>query len=199
MSTTSPDCVPNPVVDTFSGPVFVDIRLQSERAARSGSPARKCALSTCCRSRPARSRRSAPSKPTSPRLSRPDRRGCSHPPPTWACRWRTRRCGASSPCGSSASNCTTRPDAPSTSPTCTRPYRPLIVLITETGLRATDACTLPFDPLLTDSTGWPCPPRRATRRCHHQPTLNPRRRHVHNARPHTTLGNPRVRSREWAK
>ncbi|MGB8386032.1 MAG: tyrosine-type recombinase/integrase [Dermatophilaceae bacterium] len=36
------------------------------------------------------------------------------------------------------------------------PYRPLVVLITETGLRATDACTLPFDPLLTDSTGWPC-------------------------------------------
>lgn len=37
-----------------------------------------------------------------------------------------------------------------------RPYRHLIVLITETGLRATDACTLPFDPLLTDSAGWPC-------------------------------------------
>lgn len=36
------------------------------------------------------------------------------------------------------------------------PYRPLVVLITETGLRATDACTLPFDPLLTDSAGWPC-------------------------------------------
>ena len=36
------------------------------------------------------------------------------------------------------------------------PYRNMIVLITETGLRATDACTLPFDPLLTDSAGWPC-------------------------------------------
>lgn len=36
------------------------------------------------------------------------------------------------------------------------PYRHMIVLITETGLRATDACTLPFDPLLTDSAGWPC-------------------------------------------
>lgn len=36
------------------------------------------------------------------------------------------------------------------------PFRPLVVLITETGLRATDACTLPFDPLLTDSAGWPC-------------------------------------------
>jgi hypothetical protein len=32
----------------------------------------------------------------------------------------------------------------------------MIVLITETGLRATDACTLPFDPLLVDSAGWPC-------------------------------------------
>ncbi|MGH3305032.1 MAG: tyrosine-type recombinase/integrase [Streptosporangiaceae bacterium] len=36
------------------------------------------------------------------------------------------------------------------------PYRHLVVLITETGLRATDACTLPFDPLLADSAGWPC-------------------------------------------
>lgn len=35
-------------------------------------------------------------------------------------------------------------------------YRNLVVLITETGLRATDACTLAFDPLLTDSAGWPC-------------------------------------------
>jgi integrase len=35
-------------------------------------------------------------------------------------------------------------------------YRHLVVLITETGLRATDACTLPFDPLLVDSAGWPC-------------------------------------------
>ena len=32
----------------------------------------------------------------------------------------------------------------------------LVVLITETGLRARDACTLPFDPVLTDSAGWPC-------------------------------------------
>jgi hypothetical protein len=30
------------------------------------------------------------------------------------------------------------------------------VLITETGLRIGDACTLPFDPVLTDSAGWPC-------------------------------------------
>ena len=36
------------------------------------------------------------------------------------------------------------------------PYRSLIVLITETGLRAGDACALPFDPLLADSAGWPC-------------------------------------------
>lgn len=35
-------------------------------------------------------------------------------------------------------------------------YRNLVVLITETGLRATDACTLVFDPLLIDSAGWPC-------------------------------------------
>ena len=35
-------------------------------------------------------------------------------------------------------------------------YRHLVVLITETGLRATDACTLRFDSLLTDSAGWPC-------------------------------------------
>lgn len=35
-------------------------------------------------------------------------------------------------------------------------YRGLIVLITETGLRVGDACTLPFDPVLTDSAGWPC-------------------------------------------
>jgi integrase len=35
-------------------------------------------------------------------------------------------------------------------------YRGLVVLITETGLRVGDACTLPFDPVLTDSAGWPC-------------------------------------------
>ena len=35
-------------------------------------------------------------------------------------------------------------------------YQNLVVLITETGLRATDACTLGFDPLLVDSAGWPC-------------------------------------------
>jgi integrase len=35
-------------------------------------------------------------------------------------------------------------------------FRNLVVLITETGLRATDACTLPFSPLLLDSAGWPC-------------------------------------------
>jgi len=36
------------------------------------------------------------------------------------------------------------------------PHRHLLMLITETGLRAIDACTLPFDPLLVDSAGWPC-------------------------------------------
>ena len=36
------------------------------------------------------------------------------------------------------------------------PYRGLVVLITETGLRVGDACALPFDPVLTDSAGWPC-------------------------------------------
>lgn len=35
-------------------------------------------------------------------------------------------------------------------------YRNLVVLITETGLRSGDACTLAFDPLVTDSAGWPC-------------------------------------------
>jgi integrase len=35
-------------------------------------------------------------------------------------------------------------------------HRHLIVLISETGLRAGDACALPFNTLITDSTGWPC-------------------------------------------
>jgi integrase len=35
-------------------------------------------------------------------------------------------------------------------------YRHLVVLLTETGLRAGDACSLVFDPLVTDSSGWPC-------------------------------------------
>jgi integrase len=34
--------------------------------------------------------------------------------------------------------------------------RHLLILIMETGLRANDACTLPFNPLLADSVGWPC-------------------------------------------
>lgn len=36
------------------------------------------------------------------------------------------------------------------------PYRHLVVVITETGLRAGDACTLASDTLITDSAGWPC-------------------------------------------
>jgi hypothetical protein len=34
--------------------------------------------------------------------------------------------------------------------------RHLVVLITETGLRGGDACTLPAQPLVDDSVGWPC-------------------------------------------
>jgi integrase len=34
--------------------------------------------------------------------------------------------------------------------------RHLIVVMIETGLRGGDACTLPFNPALTDSSGWPC-------------------------------------------
>jgi len=34
--------------------------------------------------------------------------------------------------------------------------RHLIVVLMETGLRATDACGLPFNPLVDDSVGWPC-------------------------------------------
>ncbi|TFD54153.1 transposase [Cryobacterium sp. Hh7] len=35
-------------------------------------------------------------------------------------------------------------------------YRNLVVVITETGLRANDACTLAFDTVVTDSAGGPC-------------------------------------------
>ena len=35
-------------------------------------------------------------------------------------------------------------------------YRHLVVVITETGLRAGDACALRSDALLADSSGWPC-------------------------------------------
>ena len=35
-------------------------------------------------------------------------------------------------------------------------YRHLVVLLAETGLRAGDACALVFDPLVADSSGWPC-------------------------------------------
>ena len=34
--------------------------------------------------------------------------------------------------------------------------RNLIVVLIETGLRGGDACNLPFNPVLTDSSGWPC-------------------------------------------
>ncbi len=34
--------------------------------------------------------------------------------------------------------------------------RALIVVIMETGLRANDACSLPFNPVIDDSAGWPC-------------------------------------------
>ena len=34
--------------------------------------------------------------------------------------------------------------------------RHLIVVLMETGLRANDACRLPFNPLVEDSAGWPC-------------------------------------------
>jgi integrase len=36
------------------------------------------------------------------------------------------------------------------------PTRHLVVVMIETGLRGGDACTLPFNPVLTDSSGWPC-------------------------------------------
>jgi integrase len=35
-------------------------------------------------------------------------------------------------------------------------FRHLVVVITETGLRAGDACALNFDSLVADSAGWPC-------------------------------------------
>jgi integrase len=34
--------------------------------------------------------------------------------------------------------------------------RALILVIMETGLRANDACSLPFNPVIDDSAGWPC-------------------------------------------
>jgi integrase len=34
--------------------------------------------------------------------------------------------------------------------------RNLVVVMIETGLRGGDACNLPFNPVLTDSSGWPC-------------------------------------------
>ena len=34
--------------------------------------------------------------------------------------------------------------------------RNLVVVIMETGLRGGDACNLPFNPVLADSSGWPC-------------------------------------------
>jgi integrase len=34
--------------------------------------------------------------------------------------------------------------------------RHLVILLIETGLRAGDACQLPFNPLIRDSVGWPC-------------------------------------------
>ena len=35
-------------------------------------------------------------------------------------------------------------------------FRHLVVVITETGLRAGDACGLAFEPVVADSAGWPC-------------------------------------------
>jgi integrase len=34
--------------------------------------------------------------------------------------------------------------------------RNLVIVLIETGLRGGDACNLPFSPVLTDSSGWPC-------------------------------------------
>ena len=34
--------------------------------------------------------------------------------------------------------------------------RALVVVLIETGLRANDACALPFNPVIDDSAGWPC-------------------------------------------
>lgn len=34
--------------------------------------------------------------------------------------------------------------------------RHLVILLMETGLRGGDACELPFNPIIEDSTGWPC-------------------------------------------
>jgi integrase len=37
-----------------------------------------------------------------------------------------------------------------------RTLRNLVIVLMETGLRRGDACTLPFNPLVDDSVGWPC-------------------------------------------
>ena len=34
--------------------------------------------------------------------------------------------------------------------------RNLVVVMIETGIRGGDACNLPFNPMLEDSSGWPC-------------------------------------------
>ena len=34
--------------------------------------------------------------------------------------------------------------------------RHLVIVMIETGIRGGDACTLPFNPIITDSSGWPC-------------------------------------------
>jgi integrase len=34
--------------------------------------------------------------------------------------------------------------------------RNLIIVLMETGIRGGDACNLPFNPIITDSSGWPC-------------------------------------------
>jgi integrase len=47
-----------------------------------------------------------------------------------------------------------RPDNLAVLPDATT--RALVVVIMETGLRANDACALPFNPVVDDSAGWPC-------------------------------------------
>lgn len=68
-------------------------------------------------------------------------------------------------------------------------YRNLVVLITETGLRATDACTLAFDPLITDSAGWPCLRFTSSKmRAEHLLPLSPRAVEAIRAQQHEVTG-----------
>jgi hypothetical protein len=182
VSTTSPDCGPYPVVDMFSGAVFVDARVRSDLPlVRHFGRCRKVSDP-----RPSATTRPEHAAPTRHNV-RPD-----HLPP------RSQEAGV--PRVALPSTRPARPDRPAARPSKgprLQPRRRRLPAPTAASRSQRDGPTPVREPKYSASNS---PTTSAPNAPPPLPApLTPRRRHVHNARPQNTPGIREGRSREWAE